>query len=229
MICGKKATPNSGHWTRQQGCPRWGKLDAVDRIFDDPVPEQLDIVVGMAMLPPTDPHIPVTAILRDGNGALSDEENLRSVRDNFDLEIPGLQLAAGGNDTVLNLVNDMRELLHDLACNLEWAASEWDRRDPVVRLARLLDPVYEAVESVNFIIRHERLHSRFLETLRANLDLAAPSTSAVLVRRRTDILWVFAQYLRVHQPRVAESVRLFISQRDSGRTLWVRDRVARRT
>jgi hypothetical protein len=228
MICGHKATPNSGHWTRQQGCPRWGELDAANSIFDDPAPEILDIVVGMAMLPPTDPHIPVIATLSNGNGAHSDEQTLREVREDLDLEIPGLQWAAGGNGTVLELIDDMRELLHGLACNLEWAASEWDRRDPVVRLATLLDPVHEAVESVNFIIRHEILHSRFLETLRANLDLAGPSASTVLVRRRTDILWAFAQYLRLHQPRVAESVLLFVSQRDSGRTLWVRDRVHRR-
>jgi hypothetical protein len=158
MICGNKATPNSGHWTKQQGCPRWGELDAANSIFDDPVPGELGIVVGMAMLPPTDPHIPVVASLSNGNGARSDEQTLREVREDFDLEILGLQWAAGGNHTVLNLISDMRELLQDLACNLEWAVSEWDLRDPVIplfRLARLLNPVHEAVQSVNFIIRHE--------------------------------------------------------------------------
>ena len=226
MICGEKATPNSGHWTKRQGCPRWGKLDAVNAMFDDPVPEHLDIVVGMAMLPPTDPHIPAIAALRHDNTALSDMQNMMEIAENFDAEMPRLQWAAGENATLLQLMNDMSALLHDLACNLEWAARECD---PLAD-ARPLDPVNEAVESVNFMIRHERFRSRFLGTLRESLDLTALSASMVLVRRETDMKWIFARYLRVYRPRVVESVQVFIDQRDSGRTLWVRDedRVDRR-
>lgn len=224
MICGESAAHDSGHWIKQQGCPRWNGLDAANAMSDDSLYGELDIVVEMAMLPPTDPHIPAIAAVGNLQGLLSDRNDMAEISENFDVEIPRLQWAAGGNTTLLTLMNDMSALLHDLTSNLEWAARECTLRGTTVRAPLSdSDPVYEAVESVNFIIRHERLCSTFLKTLRESLGLMALSTSLVLLRHQTNIKWMFARYLRDYQPVVAEPVRLFVNKREAGRTFGARD------
>lgn len=247
MICGARAAHNSGHWTREKGCPRWNGTDDANAMFDDdPVAEELDIVVGMVMLPRTDFDISAVMDFHYENPALADKNIMTTVWENFVDEMPRLQWAACENDTVLKLTDDMRTLLHDLVRNLEWAAREWARRgcgspwssfhgrgwpfcDPAFE-STVLDPVMEAVESVNFMIRHQRLSSRLLQTLRTCLELAPPSASFVLRGSQYHIEKIFARYWFEYEPEVAKSVRLFVKEHEDGRTLFVRkaDRVDRR-
>lgn len=95
---------------------------------DDPVAEELDIVVGMAMLPRTDFGISAVMNFHYENPALADKKIVTTVWENFVDEMPRLPWAACENDTVLKLIDDMRTLLHDLVRNLEWAVREWARR-----------------------------------------------------------------------------------------------------
>ena len=140
MVCGKKATPDSGHWTRGNGCPRWGGLDAANAMFDDPVHGELDIMVGMVMLPHTDPPTAPTFTLYESNHVHADKSIMTTVWQSFVDEIPRLQWAACEDGAVLKLIDDMRTLLHDLARNLEWVAHEWAMRDPVFEIT-VFDPV----------------------------------------------------------------------------------------
>jgi hypothetical protein len=93
MLCGEEAAPGNGHWTRQQGCPRYGGLDVANPMFyDDPVPEEeLDIVVGMVVLPHTDPPIAPIITLHRNNQPLADQRIMTTVWESFIDEIPRLQ------------------------------------------------------------------------------------------------------------------------------------------
>lgn len=230
-LCGKETSPDGNHWTQQRGCPRWGGYDAANPMFDVPLDESfaagieaMEMIAGLAVVDRTAARFPDNPSLKDGDQALFDKLNTIILWEEFDFEI---RTAAGKSGTVPKLLADMKTLLYELAFNLEWVSCEWALRDPVFR-ATSSDPVLEAVEAVNFIILHERLAARFVETLDAVLASAAPSP--VLILNELVIRGMFARYMDEHQPMVAESMRRFVSRTEIGRTLWVQeeDRVDRR-
>lgn len=215
FICGEKTNHDSDHWMQGQACPRWGAVDAPNPMFDTPDPGPFGFQDGAPFPMMLDGRrvlaFPVNeGLYLDADDALKLLEELTS-------EQHFMEDAQGA---VPQVILDMVELLRNLHDNMDWLAAEWTfgNLHPLLR-PRFVDPVAEAVEIQNWLVRDELLQARFRETHAAALEITGEDS----VLFEMPVMELFERYSNEHKQRHLETVQRFVDAQNAGRTLWVRE------
>lgn len=216
FICGEETGHDSSHWTQGKSCPRWGRLDAQNPMFDTPDPEPVAPLPGNVVIN-----------LNIGRNVLRAEVDERLHVDTEEaltlVEEIGSEavMLTDGDEPIPQVILEMEDLLIDLKENMTWLEADaalshgvWFFR------AVLMDPVAEAVEATNFFIRDERLSRRFHATHAAALKVTGEDSVLFTI----PVIEIFERYLNVHKARYVESLRRFEFIQNGGRAPWMRMR-----
>lgn len=215
FICGEETGDDARHWTEGKSCPRWGRRDAKNPMFDAPVnpmplrPRPGNVLINLRIEEMLVPVEVSEQLHLDADEALTLVEEIDGEQ----------QQVVDNNDDIPKIILDMDELLNDLSENIEWIMiNEALNQGPWFFRAMIIDPVSEAVEMTNFLIRDERLRMRMRETHAAALEVTGEESVIFDI----PVIEIFERYLNVHKPAYEQSLQRFALVQNGRRAHWAR-------
>lgn len=214
FLCGKEASHDSGHWMAGQPCPRWGKANAQNPMFDaapEPRIRVLRIERGAFRI-----LVRAGRLEDDIPGLEFDREEIHTLSLELVQETFAHMLAHG---VLPRAMDELLNLLYDLRRNLDHILLHWALHDLPIAMPTEgnFDPVQEAVEATNYTIRYANLRAHFLDTYNDVLALVGPDSALLNIEGEQ----IFHRYLTEFNAVYQASLTRFINARDAGRRLWV--------
>lgn len=213
FLCGEAVAHNSHHWSQGKKCPRFGKADDEDPVFDaaEPAPQEPIEVEGEDGL----------RVIVHPDSITADFPMILHYRSIVTLLMRGLMLelrlglAATGelSDTMIRVV----ALLRIVMANVNHIIVNWAVHDAPEAERQVVDPIQEAIAADNFTQRDRRLATGLDDAWKAAVPLARVDSMLHGVDREFIVL----HYEFGLKPGYEDSVLRFVDAQEADRELFV--------